>query len=79
MVESINSLNDAGYAIVEYATNLTNTPSGSIALFDEKGRHGAHRVQGMSSSFKKADRWEIRKGGAYERILNQNGALYIRT
>ena len=79
VVESINSLNDAGYAIVEYATNLTNTPSGSIALFDEKKEDMVLIAsKGMSSSFKKADRWEIRKGGLTSRILNQNGALYIK-
>ncbi|MFZ3072733.1 MAG: diguanylate cyclase [Thermodesulfobacteriota bacterium] len=78
VVESIHSLNDAGYAIVDYAMKLTNTQAGSIALFDEKKEDMVLIAsKGMSSAFKKNDRWEIRKGGLTSRILNQNGPLYM--
>ncbi len=78
VIESIDSLKDAGYAIVDYATKLTNTPAGTLALFDEKKEDMVLvAAKGFSAEFKKHDRWEIRKGGLTSTILNQNGPLYI--
>jgi len=78
VVESIDSVRDAGYAIVDYATKLTNTPAGSLALFDEKREEMVLvAAKGFSSNFKKVDRWDIRAGGLTNIILNHEGPLYI--
>lgn len=78
VVESIDSVKNAGYAIVDYATKLTTTPAGSIALFDEKSE-GMSLVaaKGFSSAFKKIERWDIRAGGLTNSILNHDGPFFI--
>jgi diguanylate cyclase (GGDEF)-like protein len=78
VIESIDSLKDAGYAILDYATKLTNAPAGSLALFDEKEEDMVLIAsKGFSSDFKKIDRWNIRQGGLTSRILSQDGPLMI--
>lgn len=78
VIESIDSLKDAGYAIIDYATKLTKTPAGSLVLFDDKKEDMVLiAAKGFSANFKKHDRWDIRKGGLTSLILNQDGPLYI--
>lgn len=78
LIESIDSIEDAAYAIVDYATKLTNTPAGSLALFDEKQEMMVMAAsKGFSSRFKKSDKWELRPRGLTSFILNHNGPLYI--
>ncbi|MCK5235780.1 MAG: GAF domain-containing protein, partial [Deltaproteobacteria bacterium] len=78
VIESIDSVNDAGYAIIDYATKLTNTPAGSLALFDEKNEDMVLvAAKGFSKQFKNIDRWEIRPGGLTSKILNQDGPMLI--
>lgn len=78
VIESIDSLTDAGSAIIDFATNLTGAPAGSIAIFDErKEEMQMIASKGFSSQFKKTDRWQIRKGGLTSSILNQSGPLMI--
>ncbi|MDH4228004.1 MAG: diguanylate cyclase [Deltaproteobacteria bacterium] len=78
VIESIDSLKDAGYAMVDYATKLTNMPAGSLALFDEKKEDMMLVAsKGFSPKFNKSDRWDIRKGGLTSQILNHNGPLFI--
>ncbi|MBI5598710.1 MAG: diguanylate cyclase [Deltaproteobacteria bacterium] len=78
VVESIDSVNAAGYAIIDYATKLTDTPAGSIALFDEK-REDMMLVasKGFSADFKKVARWNIRDGGLTHTVVNHEGPLFI--
>ncbi len=78
VIESIDSLKDAGYAIIDYATKLTKTPAGSLVLFDDKKEDMVLIAsKGFSAGFKRHDRWDIRKGGLTSLILNQDGPLYI--
>ncbi|MEE9614956.1 MAG: LuxR C-terminal-related transcriptional regulator, partial [Thermodesulfobacteriota bacterium] len=78
VVESIDSLKDAAYAIVDYATKLTDSPAGSLAIFDDKaGEMMLAASKGFSNEFKKVNRWEIRKGGLTGTILNHQGPLGI--
>ncbi len=78
LIESIDSIKDAGYAIVDYATKLTGTPAGSIALYDEEnGNMKLIAVKGFGASLKKMERWEIREGGLTHDVLNREGPLYI--
>jgi diguanylate cyclase (GGDEF)-like protein len=79
LIESIDSIKDAGYAIVDYATKLTGTPAGSLALYDEeKDNMQLIATKGFSSSLKSLERWEIRKGGLTYEVLNHEGPLYIQ-
>ncbi|MBI5561066.1 MAG: diguanylate cyclase [Deltaproteobacteria bacterium] len=78
VVESIDSVKDAGHAIVDYATKLTTTPAGSLALFDEKNESMMlAAAKGFSSDFKKVERWDIRAGGLTNAILNHDGPFFI--
>lgn len=64
--------------ILEYATRLTNTPAGSIAIFDE--RHGKMSLvasRGFSSNFMKGYKWKLRKKGLTDFILNSSEPVII--
>ncbi len=79
VVESIDSIKDAGYAIVDYATKLTNTPAGSLALYDEqKDDMVLVAAKGFGTGLKKIVRWDIREGGLTHTILNHEGPLFIQ-
>ncbi len=65
--------------IVEYATHLTNTPAGSLTIFDEKrGEMSLAAVKGVSKQFSNKIRWKLRQGGLTSHILNQNEPLAIQ-
>ncbi|VAV84512.1 hypothetical protein MNBD_DELTA01-1139 [hydrothermal vent metagenome] len=79
LIESIDSIKDAGYAIVDYATKLTGTPAGSLALYDEENENmRLVATKGFGMSLKKMERWEIREGGLTHDVLNHEGSLYIQ-
>jgi len=67
------------YAIViDYATDLTRTPAGSLAMFDEE--HGEMVLvasKGFSQHFSRVRRWKVRKGGLTTQILNHTGVTLI--
>jgi diguanylate cyclase (GGDEF)-like protein len=78
VIENIQSLKDVAYALVDYATGLTNTPAGSLALFDERREEMVLlSSKGFSEDFNKVERWEIRKGELTNEILNQNEQVFI--
>jgi diguanylate cyclase (GGDEF)-like protein len=65
--------------IVDYAVRLTNTPAGSLAIFDEKrGEMSFAAVKGFSKDFSKNTRWKLRKAGLTSSILNQKHPLVIQ-
>lgn len=78
LIESIDSMNDAGYSLVDYATKLLNMPAGSMAIFDEK-KEDMKLVasKGFSSEFEKIQRWTIRKGGLTSFIFNQTTPYFL--
>lgn len=64
--------------VVDYAVRLTDTPAGSIAIFDEKrGEMYFGAVKGFSKGFSKNVRWKLRKAGLTSSILNQKHPLVI--
>jgi len=78
VIENIESMSDAGLAIVDYATKLTATPAGALGLFDEKtGGMVLIASKGFSVDFKHVGRWKIRKGGLTSNILNRKTPLII--
>ena len=65
-------------AVIRYATDLTETPAGSLAMFDEQqGEMVLVASRGFSKGFAHTYRWKVRKGGLTAHILNQKGALII--
>ncbi|MBI3811587.1 MAG: diguanylate cyclase [Nitrospirae bacterium] len=65
--------------IVDYATNLTNTPAGSLTIFDEKrGEMSIAAVKGVSKQFSSKTRWKVRQGGLTSHILNQDEPLAVQ-
>ncbi len=78
VIENIDSMKDAGHAIISYATKLTNTPAGSIAIFNEKIEDmELVASKGFSREFTNVERWELRKGGLTSHILNQKAPIAI--
>lgn len=64
--------------IVEYATILTNTPAGSLTIFDEKsGEMSLAAIKGFTKNFQRHTRWKLRHGGLTSSILNQTNPFVI--
>jgi diguanylate cyclase (GGDEF)-like protein len=62
--------------IVRSATQLTNTPAGSIAIWDKEGeRFRLGAAIGFSRHFVKS--WKLRKGGLTDYIINQDSPIAI--
>lgn len=78
IIESIDSINNAASAVVEYATKLLNMPAGSMAIYDEK-REVMKLVasKGFSKEFEKTDEWTLRKGGVTAKVFNASGPIFI--
>jgi diguanylate cyclase (GGDEF)-like protein len=67
------------YTIVDYATSLTNTPAGSLTIFEEKrGEMSLAAVKGVSKQFSNKTRWKVRQGGLTSHILNQDEPLAVQ-
>jgi len=65
--------------IVDYATSLTNTPAGSLTIFEEKrGEMSLAAVKGVSRRFSNKTRWKVRQGGLTSHILNQDQPLAVQ-
>jgi diguanylate cyclase (GGDEF)-like protein len=65
--------------IVDYATSLTNTPAGSLTIFEEKrGEMALAAVKGVSRRFSNKTRWKVRQGGLTSHILNQDQPLAVQ-
>ena len=63
---------------MEEATKLTNTPAGSVAIFNERrGKMSLGAVKGFSEKFSKRMEWTLRKGGLTHSILNSKEPLVI--
>ena len=78
IIESIDSINDAASAVVDYATKLLNMPAGSMAIYDEK-REVMRLVasKGFSKDFENVDEWTLRKGGVTAKVFNASGPIFI--
>lgn len=79
IIENIDSVADAGYAIIDYALKVLNMSAGSLALYEEKEEAmKLIAAKGFSKEFMEADTWSIRKGGLTGTIFNQKTPLFIR-
>ncbi|HEC16208.1 MAG TPA: diguanylate cyclase [Sedimenticola sp.] len=78
IIENIDSMADATYAIVDYASKLLNMPAGSLAICDDTGEGMIlAAAKGFSKNFNDANRWKIRKGGLTDILLNQTTPLFF--
>lgn len=79
IIENMDSMSDAAYAIVDYACKMIDMPAGSLTICDENGEDmELVAAKGFSASFLQNSRWKIRKGGLTDRLLNQNTPYFIQ-
>ncbi|MDT8316616.1 MAG: sensor domain-containing diguanylate cyclase [bacterium] len=78
MLTSSDREEDMLSTIIQYAMKLTNTPAGSIALYNEAlGQMELVASHGFSSKFSKHTKWKIQKGGVSDHILNNGNTVSI--
>ncbi|NUO08395.1 MAG: GAF domain-containing protein [Candidatus Brocadia sp.] len=79
MISSAIAMNDVFQTIVKSGLEVTNTPAGSLALYDEeKHEMELTAVHGFSPEFSlKATRWKVRPGGLTSKILSQKQPVVV--
>src|SRR3990172_4768326 len=79
MLSSAIDINDVFQTIVRSGLEITSTPAGSLALYDEeKNELELTAVHGFSPEFSlKATRWKVRPGGLTSRILSQKQPVVV--
>jgi len=79
MLTSSESEDELLHTIIKWATRLTHTPAGSIALYDsQENTMEIVAVHGFKKDFMAEEQWPIRKGGLTEYILNMNAPTVIK-
>lgn len=79
MLSSAREINEVFQTIVKSGLEITNTPAGSLALYDaEKNELELTAVYGFSPEFSsKATRWKVRPGGLTSKILSQKQPVVV--
>ncbi len=78
LLSSSQDPREVNYAIIDYATKLTSTPAGSLAVLDQNnGEMVLGAAKGFSTEFFEVRRWKLRKGGLTSYILNQKSPVVI--
>ena len=79
MLSSAIDINDVFQTIVRSGLEITNTPAGSLALYDEeKNELELTAVHGFSPEFSlKATRWKVRPGGLTSKILSHKQPVVV--
>lgn len=78
LLSSSESPHEVFETIVDQATRLTNSPAGSLAVFDEgSGEMYLGSARGFSKDFSKEMRWSLRGRGLTSYILNQTEPVVI--
>lgn len=77
-LSSAKDLSDVYKVIVRQATKLTNTPVGSLAVYDEETREMHFTAStGFRGEIAPQDSWTLRTGGLTSYILGQKDAVAI--
>lgn len=77
-VSSSGDLREIYSTIIDYATLLTDTPAGSIAILSENTSEMIlAAAKGFSADFFALRRWKLRKGGLTSYILNQEEPVIL--
>ncbi len=78
MLTSSEEVEEMLETIIKYAMKLTNSPAGSIALYNEAlGQMEMVAFLGFSKSFSRHTKWKIHKGGITDHILNEEKTVAI--
>jgi|GEM_PF-1495945 len=79
MISSATEMNDVFLTIVRSGLDVTNTPAGSLALYDaENNELELAAVHGFSPEFStKASRWKVRAGGLTSKLLTQKQPVVV--
>ncbi|TVM02965.1 MAG: hypothetical protein CV087_07630 [Candidatus Brocadia sp. WS118] len=79
MISSAIDMNDVFQTIVKSGLEVTNTPAGSLALYDtKKNEMELAAVHGFSPEFSlKATRWKVRPDGLTSKILSQKQPVVV--
>ncbi len=77
-LSSSTDLKEVYSYVIRYATRLTNTPAGSIALLDETaGEMYLAHAEGFSDDFNMISRWKLRAGGLTNYVLNREEPVIV--
>jgi len=77
-LSSAKDLSEVSRTIIKQATKLTNTPAGSLAVYDEKsGEMFLAASIGFKEEMATQESWRLRNGGLTRFILNQKGPIVI--
>jgi PAS domain S-box-containing protein len=79
MLSSAREMNEVFQTIVKSGLEITNTPAGSLALYNaEKNELELTAVHGFSPEFSsKTTRWKVRPGGLTSKILSQKQPIVV--
>jgi diguanylate cyclase (GGDEF)-like protein len=65
-------------AIMTSAMRFAGTPAGSVALYDDKKQElNLHVHSGLTSTFVKNERWEVKPGGLTEKVLHAGEIFFV--
>ncbi len=78
LLTSSEDINQILNTILDSALKITNTPAGSIALYDQKKQEFFLKAsKGFSAEFTSVKRWKLRPGGLTSQIINKRIPLNI--
>ncbi len=78
MLVSAASTSEVFETIVRSALDITNSPAGSLALYDKKNQEMELVVSvGLSADFASITKWKLRKGGLTQYVLEQKFPVVI--
>lgn len=65
-------------AILTSAMRFSETPAGSVALYDDRKMElSLHAHAGLSANFIKTERWDVNPGGLTQKVLSAGEILFI--
>lgn len=77
-LNTTNSLTQMLKLVLREALLVTNSPAGTISLYDKSTRElSLHTASGFSEGFEKQEPWLVRAGGLTERILSERKPFVV--
>ncbi len=77
-LNSAMNIQDMADTIIECATRLTNTPAGSLVVYDTRSNTmRLAGIRGFSEKFSQVRKWSVRQGGLTDFIMHQQEPVVI--
>ncbi|MEW5705192.1 MAG: sensor domain-containing diguanylate cyclase [Actinomycetota bacterium] len=77
-LSSARNLSEVAKVIIQHATEFTNTPAGSLAVYDEENNEMSIVASvGFKTALARQKSWKLREGGLTSYILKQNRPVVI--